>query len=102
MGEFITIGKASSVKEGAMRAFDVRGEQVAVANSGGSFYAINDVCTHQGCSVSEGELVGTKVICPCHGSEFDITTGAVLQGPAEEPVRSYHLRLEGDALQIEP
>jgi 3-phenylpropionate/trans-cinnamate dioxygenase ferredoxin subunit len=101
MGEFITIGKASTVKDGEMQAFEARGEQVAVANSGGSFYAFSDVCTHQGCSLSEGELEGPKVTCPCHGSEFDVTTGAVRHGPAQEAVRAYRVRVDQDSLQIE-
>jgi len=101
MGEFSAIGEASNVKDGEIEAFEVQGEQVAVANSGGRFYAFSDICTHQGCSLSEGELVGTKVTCPCHGSEFDVATGSVLHGPAEESVRTYRVRLEGDSLQIE-
>jgi nitrite reductase/ring-hydroxylating ferredoxin subunit len=101
MGNFTAIGKASRVKDGEMQAFEVGGEQVAVANSGGSFYAFSDVCTHLGCSLSEGELEGPKVTCPCHGSEFDITTGAVLHGPAQEAVRAYRVRVDQDSLQIE-
>jgi nitrite reductase/ring-hydroxylating ferredoxin subunit len=101
MRMFITIGKASTVKDGEIRAFTAGGEQIAVANSGGSFYAFSDVCTHQGCSLSEGELEGSTVTCPCHGSEFDVTTGAVLHGPAQEAVRAYRVRVDQDSLQIE-
>ena len=48
----------------------------------------------------EGDLVKTTVICPCHGSEFDVRSGAVLQGPTREPVETYEVRVEGDNLEI--
>jgi nitrite reductase/ring-hydroxylating ferredoxin subunit len=101
MSDFVTVGKAADLQVGEMRAFDVRDQTVTVANVGGTLYAFSDVCTHQQCSLAEGELEEAKVICPCHGSEFDTRSGAVLQGPAQVPVRSYRVRVEGDALQIE-
>jgi nitrite reductase/ring-hydroxylating ferredoxin subunit len=52
------------------------------------------------CSLAEGDLEETTVICPCHGSEFDVTSGAVLQGPAREPVATYETRVEGDNLEV--
>jgi 3-phenylpropionate/trans-cinnamate dioxygenase ferredoxin component len=68
---------------------------------GGSFYAFGDTCTHRRCPLSKGELEGTTVTCPCHGSQFDVTTGAVLRGPAEDPVGSYPMTMEGELLQVE-
>ena len=76
------------------------GERVAIASVGGTFYAFGDTCTHQGCSLADGELEGTTVTCPCHGSQFDVTTGDVLRGPAREPVRSYPVRLEDGELRV--
>jgi nitrite reductase/ring-hydroxylating ferredoxin subunit len=58
------------------------------------------VHTHRQCFLALGELEGTVVTCPCHGSQFDVTTGAVLRGPAVEPVRSYATRVEDDALHV--
>jgi nitrite reductase/ring-hydroxylating ferredoxin subunit len=81
--------------------FEVSGKEIAIARVGDAFYAFGDICTHQGCSLSDGRLEATKVTCPCHGSQFDVTTGAVVRGPAREPVASYPVRLEGDALQVE-
>jgi 3-phenylpropionate/trans-cinnamate dioxygenase ferredoxin component len=59
------------------------------------------MCTHRQCSLALGELEGTTVTCPCHGSQFDVTTGKVLRGPAQEPVPSYPARVENDALEVE-
>ena len=84
-----------------LAAFDVSGTRIAIANVAGAFYAFGDTCTHQGCSLAEGDLEATIVTCPCHGSQFDVTTGDVVRGPAGEPVGSYPVRLEGDALRVE-
>jgi 3-phenylpropionate/trans-cinnamate dioxygenase ferredoxin component len=101
MGEFAAVSGAGDLREGEMRAFEVRGTKIAVANLGGEFHAFDDTCTHLGCSLAEGDLEETTVICPCHGSEFDVRTGEVLQGPAREPIETYETRVEGGRLEVE-
>jgi nitrite reductase/ring-hydroxylating ferredoxin subunit len=101
MAEFAAVPGAGDLGEGEMRAFDVRGTKIAVANVGGVFHAFDDTCTHMACSLAEGDLEETTVICPCHGSEFDVRSGAVLQGPAREPVETYETRVEGGNLEVE-
>jgi 3-phenylpropionate/trans-cinnamate dioxygenase ferredoxin subunit len=66
---------------------------VAVFHAEGKFYAIDDTCTHQDASLSEGWLEGCLVECPLHASCFDLRTGAVTAPPAREPVRSYHVEI---------
>ena len=100
MAEFEVVSGVGDLGEGEIRAFDVRGTRIAVANVGGLFHAFDDTCTHMGCSLAEGDLEETTVICPCHGSEFDVTSGAVLQGPAREPVETYETRVEGGSLEV--
>ena len=100
MAEFEVLAGADVLKEGDMQAFDVRGTKIALANIAGTFYAFGDTCTHRGCSLAEGDLNETTVTCPCHGSEFDVRSGAVLQGPAREPVETYEVRAEGETLKI--
>ena len=100
MGEFVRVADAVQIGEASMGAFEVGGERIAVANVGGSFHAFGNTCTHRQCFLALGELEGTVVTCPCHGSQFDVTTGAVLRGPAVEPVRSYATRVEDDALHV--
>jgi 3-phenylpropionate/trans-cinnamate dioxygenase ferredoxin component len=101
MGEFAAVSGAGDLREGEMRAFEVRGTKIAVANLGGEFHAFDDTCTHLGCSLAEGDLEETTVSCPCHGSEFDVRTGEVLQGPAREPIETYETRVEGGRLEVE-
>ena len=100
--EFVTAIKTNEIPAGDIAAIDVRGTRVAVANVDGRYYAFDDACTHEQCSLAEeGELAGTTVTCTCHGSEFDVRTGKVLAPPATVPVKVYPVRVEGDALQIE-
>ena len=98
----VTVGSAADIKPGELAAFEVDGVRLAVANADGRFFAIDDTCTHEQCSLAaEGALEGTVVTCGCHGAQFDVTTGAVVRGPALEPVRSYPVRLEGSALLVD-
>lgn len=101
MAEFVTVAKAAEVPDGEMAAFDAGDARVAVANVGGTYYAFDDTCTHMQCSLSEGDLSGTTLTCYCHGSQFDITTGAVVGPPATEPVKTYPVKTEGEDLQVE-
>ena len=97
----VKIADVDDVGEGQMRAFDVDGTKVNVARTSGGIYAFDDTCTHAGCSLARGELDGTTVTCACHGSQFDVTSGAVLRGPAQRPVRSLPLQVNGDELLTE-
>jgi 3-phenylpropionate/trans-cinnamate dioxygenase ferredoxin subunit len=97
----VRIGNSKDVAPGQMRVFDVAGTKVSVASADGSLYAFDDTCTHTGCSLAKGKLDGTTVTCPCHGSQFDVTSGAVLRGPASRPVRSRLVQVEGGDLLAE-
>ncbi len=101
MAEFVRAAAIRQVPEGGLIAVDVRGIPIAVARVGGTFYAFDDTCTHEQCSLAEGDLVGTTVTCMCHGAEFDVRTGHVLAPPAPLPVKVYRTRVEGDGLLIE-
>jgi 3-phenylpropionate/trans-cinnamate dioxygenase ferredoxin subunit len=98
---FMPAIKLADVPENAMVVVLVNGTRIAVANVQGQYYAFDDECTHEQCSLAEGDLAGTTVTCMCHGAEFDVRSGAVLAPPAVVPVRVYRTRVEGDALHIE-
>ncbi len=100
MAEFAAVARADDLVKGEIRAFDVRGTRIAVANVAGAFHAFDDTCTHMACSLAEGDLEETTVICPCHGAEFDVRSGAVLQGPAKKPLATYEVRVEGFDLEV--
>jgi 3-phenylpropionate/trans-cinnamate dioxygenase ferredoxin component len=86
---FVTVSAGAEPPEGSLAVFEVGGERVAVANVEGTLYAFDDSCPHRQCSLAEGGLEVTVVTCPCHGSQFDVTTGERLRGPAVRGVRTY-------------
>jgi nitrite reductase/ring-hydroxylating ferredoxin subunit len=96
----IVVGKAAEVAAGKMTTVSVEGQQVAVANVEGQFYAFVDRCTHLGCPLSPGNLTGKVITCMCHGSQFDVTTGDVVSGPAHIPIDTYPLHVAGDELHL--
>jgi nitrite reductase/ring-hydroxylating ferredoxin subunit len=87
--------RLSELKPGEAGTVEVEGNTVAVFNIDGKYYAIDNRCTHVGGPLSEGQLDGTMVTCPWHGSCFDVTSGAVLCGPAKQGVRSYPVTIQG-------
>jgi 3-phenylpropionate/trans-cinnamate dioxygenase ferredoxin subunit len=100
MAEWVKVGSAGELEDGDMSSYSVGDRQVAIANIDGDLYAWDDFCTHQQCSLAEGELDGTVVECPCHGSQFEITTGEVVHGPAAEPVDVFEAREQDGDLQV--
>ena len=98
----LTFAKKADIKPGELALFEVAGRRIAVANADGRFFAIDDTCMHEQCSLAEeGTLDGTVVTCGCHGAQFDVTTGAVLAPPAPEPVKAYTVRVDHDDLVLE-
>jgi len=101
MENFVEVVKVDDVPPGSATVVDVKGLEIALINSGGDFYAIGNECTHAGGSLGEGDLVEENQIeCPLHGSIFDITTGEVVVGPAEEPVPSYPVKVSNGVVSI--
>ena len=97
----IQVGLVKDVAAGAMKGFKAGDKGVLVSNIDGKFYAIGDKCTHRGCSLSKGRLEGEVVTCPCHGSRFNVKTGAVVRGPAGEPEPAFPVIVEGDGIWVE-
>jgi 3-phenylpropionate/trans-cinnamate dioxygenase ferredoxin component len=74
---------------------------IAVFNVAGTFYAISDICTHAEASLSEGTVDGETVECPLHGACFDLRTGNALTPPAVEPVQTFRVVVQNDAIYVE-
>ena len=97
---FVAVTPASELPPGAMKWVVIDRERVLVANVGGSFYALRDVCGHAGAPLSTGELVGYVIECPLHYACFDIRTGKLLSGPVSGDVPTYQVRVEGDTVYV--
>jgi 3-phenylpropionate/trans-cinnamate dioxygenase ferredoxin subunit len=101
MAEFVTVGTADEIGDGEAKAFEVGGQLIAVARSDGRLFAFSDICTHRQCNLSAGgDIGGTVITCECHGSEFDMGTGEVVEGPAEEPIATFEVREQDGELQV--
>lgn len=97
---FIKVGKMGELQPGRMKRVNINGQRILLANVDGNFYATDDSCTHEEASLSTGFLKGELVKCPLHGSRFNVRTGEVLEEPAEENLRTYPVRIEGNDILI--
>ena len=101
-GDFVKVASVSDIGPGDMKVVEVGGEQVLLVNVAGTIHACDDVCTHSYASLSEGDLDGAEIQCPLHGAMFNVATGAVITPPAEEALRSFEIRIEGDDVLVGP
>lgn len=101
-GGFVTVARASEIAPGTVRVVEVDGRSLCVGlTEDGDWGAIDNVCTHDGGDLGEGELDDEAVECPRHGGRFDLFTGRVLALPPVMPVRAYPTRVSGDEVQVE-
>lgn len=101
MTQFIKVAKTSDLAPGEKILVEYDDEDVGLFNIEGQFYAISDVCTHDGGPLVEGDLEGDVIICPRHGARFNVKTGAQTM-PAIAPVPLYQVKIEGDDVYIAP
>ena len=101
MSEFIKVAKVSDLGPGEKLLVEYDDEDVGLFNIDGKFYAISDVCTHDGGPLVEGELDGDWIICPRHGARFNVKTGEETM-PAFSPVPLYEVKIEGEDILIAP
>lgn len=92
------VAPAASIAPGDYAQTEIDAQLIAVFNIHGTFYAIDDLCTHDGGELAGGALDGDVVICPRHGARFCLRTGAALTPPAYEPVRTYPTRVTDDGM----
>ena len=90
----------ADLQEGHTLSVPVGRTMIAVARTGGAFYAIEDICTHDGAELTGGAIEGTDIICPRHGARFCLRTGEALTPPAYEPVRVFPTKVEDGRLWI--
>lgn len=100
MAGFKRVASANDIPPGKGVSLEVDGRQIALFNVEGTFYAIDNACTHRGGPLGEGHMHGTTVNCPWHGAEFDVTSGQALSPPASSGVTSYSTKVEADSVWV--
>ncbi len=101
MANLVRVASVDDVPEGRAIVVEIDGESLAVANVDGAYYCIDNVCTHDGGPLGEGELDGTALECPRHGAKFDVCTGRALGFPAVVPVEAYDVTVDGQDLLVD-
>lgn len=97
---FVRLARKDAVKPGAIARIIIQERAILLANVGGNFYAVDDLCTHEDAILSNGAIKGNCIECPLHGSQFDLRTGEPQQEPANSPLHTYHLDISEDAIYI--
>ncbi len=97
---FVTVAKADELNPGEMMYVEVGDEPVCLINLDGEYFALNDICTHQDASLSDGTIDGEELECPLHGGVFNIRTGEPVAFPVVVPVETYRVRVVGDEVQV--
>ena len=100
MAEFLPVAKTTEISDPGKMLVEVEDRLVVLFHVGGKFYAIDDVCTHDGGPLGEGELDDHTIACPRHGAKFDIRDGRALSMPAVRPTKAYEVRVEGDTVLV--
>ena len=98
--EFKVVAKTSDLADPGSCLVEVDQRLIVLVCSGGKFYALDDVCTHDGGPLSDGPVSGGAIACPRHGARFDLATGKALTMPATEPITAHEVRIEGEAVLI--
>ena len=97
---FVTVAKAGFLEPGELMYVEVDDEPVCLINIDGELHAINDVCTHEEASLSDGTIIDGEIECPLHGGAFDIRTGQPTSFPVVVAIEKYAVRVVGDEVQV--
>ena len=100
MSKWVNVILAQDLKPGEHTVVEIEGAVIALFNLAGEFYAIEDICTHDGSEIASGCIVDGSIECPRHGARFDIKTGEVTAPPAYEPVDTFPVQVVDGLIQV--
>jgi nitrite reductase/ring-hydroxylating ferredoxin subunit len=100
MAQFETVMKLSELPLGSMRARMVGGREILICRTREGVFALDNICTHAHARLCEGRLRATRLVCPLHGTSFDIRDGRVLGPPADSPLPTHAVRVVDDAIEV--
>lgn len=100
MAQFVKVASVSELAPGSAKAVEVNGKAVALFNVGGTIYATDGTCLHQGGPLGEGDLTGEVVVCPWHQWEYNVRTGEAV-GDSALKVATYAVQVDGSDIKVE-
>ena len=100
MSEYTKVASLSELSSGEMKMVTLGEEDILLANVDGKIHAVSDLCSHADASLSDGYIEEGEVECPLQGSRFNLTTGEALNLPADEPLKVYEIKVEGDDIFV--
>lgn len=100
MSDWSDVAPVQQFPPGSCRCLVVDGVDIAVFNIEGRYYAIEDLCTHEASTLSDGTLEGLEIICPLHAARFSLLTGEALSPPAYEPLTLIPVRVDNGMVQV--
>lgn len=100
MATWIDVAPAAEFPPGSCRIVDIGTSSIAVFNVAGTYYAIEDLCSHEAETLSDGLVEGCEIVCPRHAARFSLISGAALAPPAFEPIATFRVRIEAGMVQV--
>ena len=102
MADFVLVAKTSDVPDPGTQLVEINERLLVLIHAAGNFYALDDICTHDGGPLSDGEVDASAatIACPRHGAKFDAATGAALTMPATKPTITHEVKVEGDQVFV--
>jgi 3-phenylpropionate/trans-cinnamate dioxygenase ferredoxin subunit len=98
--QFIAVTSEQEFPQGERLFFEIKGQPIVLFSLNGNYFAMGDMCSHDGGPIGEGEIEGDEIICPRHGARFDVHTGKVLRMPAVQDIPSYPVRVVDGKIEI--
>jgi naphthalene 1,2-dioxygenase system ferredoxin subunit len=98
--QWVTVASRASVGEGEMLGVTVGDKDIALYNVDDTIYATENICTHAFARLTDGLLTGEEIECPLHAGRFDVRTGEGLGPPIPCDIKTYKVRVVGDAIQV--
>src|SRR5919206_5158278 len=98
--DFVRVAETKDIQTLQMKEVQINGENICIANVEGKYYAIGNVCTHEGGPLADGILEGYEVECPWHQSRFDVRSGEVISPPASESELTYEIKVDGNSILV--
>jgi 3-phenylpropionate/trans-cinnamate dioxygenase ferredoxin subunit len=100
MSDFVKVADVSELPSPGKKIVEVDDHIVVLLRVEDKFYCLDDVCTHDGGTLGDGQLCGHELACPRHGAKFDVRNGKALTMPATEDTLSHEVKIEGDAVFV--